>query len=164
MADVSDLLCKGLIEPIAPVKTFDAQDIEQCFRFFQKGEHMGKVVVALGPEFAADNSQPSAVPSISFDMNAGYLLVGGLGGLGQAVSIWMAERGARHFVYISRSGHSTKTDAFFEELEAFGCTYEVHKGSVIDLDLVTCAVRTAKKPVRGILQMAMQLQVSSDQR
>lgn len=161
MADVSELLGKGLIEPIAPVKTFDAQDIEQCFRFFQKGEHMGKVVVTFEPEFATGNdSQLSPAPDISFDMNAGYLLAGGLGGLGQAVSIWMAERGARHFVFISRSGHSTKTDAFFEELDAFGCTYEVHKGSVIDLDVVSDAVRTAKKPVRGIMQMAMQLQVS----
>ena len=163
MRDVSALLDAGSIEAVAPVKIFGAQDIEQCFRYLQKGEHMGKVVVTIEPDFAAESrSRLAAGPGISFNPDAAYLLVGGLGGLGQAVSIWMAERGARHLVYISRSGRATKTEAFFEELAALGCTADVHKGSVVDPTLVSHTIRASRKPILGVLQMAMQLQVSSD--
>ena len=61
-------------------------------RFMQKGSHIGKVVVSL-PE---RNELPTRAAKEVFKLrpNASYLLVGGLGGLGQAIAVWMAEAGA----------------------------------------------------------------------
>lgn len=45
-----------------------------------------------------------AVNKTLFDKNKCYILVGGLGGLGLEVAYWMANRGARKLVLVSRSG------------------------------------------------------------
>ncbi|GLI78240.1 putative secondary metabolism biosynthetic enzyme [Penicillium ochrochloron] len=39
-----DLVARGAIQPIRPVRTFDATEIEQAFRCIQAGQHMGKIV------------------------------------------------------------------------------------------------------------------------
>ena len=62
-------------------------------RFMQKGIHLGKIVVPM-PEDHAELRGQSMKPGIQLDKNAAYLLVGGLGGLGQAIAVWMAEAGA----------------------------------------------------------------------
>jgi hypothetical protein len=46
-------------------------------------------------------------PSWTLDPNASYLIVGGLGGLGRAILLWLAERGAKHLIVPSRSGPSS---------------------------------------------------------
>lgn len=46
-------------------------------------------------------------------LDATYVLVGGLGGLGKAVAGLMADRGARHLLFISRSGAKTPEDFLF---------------------------------------------------
>jgi KR domain len=47
--------------------------------------------------------QPSA-KAIRFPSDVAYLLVGCLGGLGRSLTTFMMERGARDFVFLSRSG------------------------------------------------------------
>ncbi|OJJ42520.1 hypothetical protein ASPZODRAFT_76667 [Penicilliopsis zonata CBS 506.65] len=42
-----------------------------------------------------------------FSPSSSYMLIGGLGGIGRAVALWMASRGARRLVLVSRSGAST---------------------------------------------------------
>ena len=39
-----------------------------------------------------------------FDSQKAYIMIGCLGGLGRSLSRWMADRGARKFVFIGRSG------------------------------------------------------------
>ncbi|KAL6808135.1 hypothetical protein V8C40DRAFT_278958 [Trichoderma camerunense] len=118
---IVDMYKDGQIKPIHPIICFSGEAIEEAFRFLQKGQHIGKIVIKM-PE------DPKILPSvpvhteIRFRSNASYLLVGGLGGLGQAVATWMAERGARSLVFLSRSAESTeKYGAFFEEMQALGC-------------------------------------------
>ncbi|TVY16692.1 Reducing polyketide synthase [Lachnellula arida] len=43
-----------------------------------------------------------------FDPEATYLIAGGLGGLGRSTALWMANKGAKTLVLLSRSGPSTK--------------------------------------------------------
>lgn len=58
----------------------------------QKGSHIGKVVVSLPQSKSLATCTGKEV--FSLKQNASYLLVGGLGGLGQAIAVWMAEAGA----------------------------------------------------------------------
>jgi hypothetical protein len=160
MQRVNANLESGAIDPITPVKFFEAKSIEQCFRYFQKGEHMGKVVVSIPSSLDELDIQPSRDSELALDGDACYLLAGGLGGLGRAVSIWLAEHGAKHLVFISRSGgRSADMEAFSEELKELGCTFEVFTGSVADARFVASVVRSLQKPIRGVLQFAMELHV-----
>lgn len=163
MNRVTQLYSEGKISPVTPLKVFTAQNVEEAFRYFQKGQHIGKIVVSM-PNDTTTLATATSINrnSVSFNPDAAYLLVGGLGGLGRAVSIWMAERGARHLVYLSRSGDdkSGKLADFFNELAAFGCGYRVFRGSVANQEDVERVVRDAKKPIRGVMQMAMELKVN----
>ena len=43
-----DLLQKGHIKPISPIKTFPFEDISSAFRFMRGGNHMGKIIITNG--------------------------------------------------------------------------------------------------------------------
>ena len=120
---------------------------------------MGKIVI----KFPADPADLPSTPmprQLELRSDVSYLLVGGLGGLGQAISIWMAECGARHLVFLSRSGKKNVEDSFFDELQELGCGFQVFTGDVSCIDDVKNAVANAARPVAGVMQMSMVLRVS----
>lgn len=150
------LLKEKKIEPINPLKIFQSSEIEDAFRYMQKGLHIGKVLIRMPNSF---EKVPTKVASsnIRFSAEKTYLLVGGLGGLGRAISTWMAERGARQFTYLSRSAGSSKNLSFIQELESQGCTVKVIVGSVSHLKDVEKAIKASQSPISGVLQMSMVL-------
>lgn len=66
-----------------------------------------------------------------FSSTKGYLLVGGLGGLGTAVAEWMFRRGARRFAFLSRSGtQKTLARKTVDWLQAKNAQVVVYQGDV----------------------------------
>ena len=127
----------------------------------QKGQHIGRVGISI-PHSAGEAGQEfettKRVGSITFNGSASYLMVGGLGGLGRAISTWMVDHGARELLYLSRSaGNSSKDDAFVSELQSMGCDVKLVSGDVSKLDDVARAVATATHPLKGVVQMSMVL-------
>ncbi|KAI1125318.1 acyl transferase domain-containing protein [Nemania abortiva] len=147
----------GAIKPIQPIRVFEAADIETAIRTMQKGRHIGKLVVRIPEDTSAIAASP-ARQGFSLRSDASYLLVGGLGGLGRSIATWMVENGARHFVFLSRSG-GTKPheEALIRALEGSGCTVAVVMGSVTELDTVVRAVDAAQAPIAGVVQLSMVL-------
>lgn len=97
---------------------------------------------------------------VVFPSSASYLLVGGLGGLGRAVSRWMVEQGARYLVYLSRTAGSTKENGgFIKELNAMGCHVECIQGSVAKIEDVQAVISRCKSPLKGVFQMSISLNV-----
>nr|ALQ32947.1 putative polyketide synthase [Fusarium sacchari] len=146
------LFGQGKLRPLRPLTSFSASDAKKAFRYIQAGQHMGKIVLNM----PTDSSQLEAKPiprTIRFDPCASYLLVGGLGGLGRAVAVWLVERGAKHLVFLSRGGMTD--DKFCVELEAMGCIVTIVKGSVNNLDDVQDAISRAQYPFRGVFHLAM---------
>ncbi len=43
-----ELLAKGSIKPIAPMKVFPLTEVTAGFRYMRDGKHMGKIVVSSG--------------------------------------------------------------------------------------------------------------------
>lgn len=85
--------------------------------------------------------------------------MGCLGGLGRSFSRWAIQRGARNFIYLSRSGVSTKNaEIFLAELVNQGINAKVVKGDVASLDDVKAAVASADFPIQGVVQGALALQ------
>lgn len=136
---------------------FQGSKVEEAFRFMQKGQHIGKLVISIDQK-----NDPLPITATAQELqlrhDKSYLLVGGLGGLGRAISIWLAEHGAKHLVYLSRSaGKSEEDREFFRELKCQGCSSQVVTGSVTKLENVQEAVTTASKPIAGVLQLSMVL-------
>ncbi|KAK0732344.1 hypothetical protein B0T21DRAFT_412523 [Apiosordaria backusii] len=148
----------GKLHPVLPMTCYDWPQLEDGLRFMQTGQHTGKLVVRM-PE------NPSLLPAtatirsgLSFRAEASYLLVGGLGGLGRQVAIWMVECGARHLIFLSRSGEDAPEAALLtKELGAMGCAVKVVKGSVTNLEDVCRAASEAQPRVAGVIQLAMVL-------
>jgi hypothetical protein len=63
------------------------------------------LVLSLGPD-AAILTMPTPVEQLQLDPNGTYVLAGGLGALGLNIANMMADRGAKHLVFLSRSGGS----------------------------------------------------------
>ncbi|EUC27751.1 hypothetical protein COCCADRAFT_110874 [Bipolaris zeicola 26-R-13] len=155
---------EGHIKPISPMKIFQMSEVEQCFRYMQQGRHMGKVVLSVGNTGGQPTDSPNLVTihpkrKVAFNPEAGYLLAGGLGGLGRIVANWLVENGARHLIFLSRSAGERETDkAFFKELEIQGSKITAVKGNVANTRDVEKAVAAATAPVRGIMNLSMELQ------
>ena len=150
---------QGSIQPIQPIKSFPASEVQDCFRYMQKGLHIGKIVCEMpdGPSELKGQPQTS---SITFKEDAAYVLVGGLGGLGRAVATWIVESGARHLIFLSRSaGQSDSDQEFFRELAAQGCTAQSVPGSVAQMEDVKRAMTVSGKSIKGVIQMSMVLRV-----
>ncbi|KAF7543126.1 hypothetical protein G7Z17_g10993 [Cylindrodendrum hubeiense] len=155
----ANMLSSGQIRPIEPMKVFCATEIEDSFRYMQKGIHLGKIVVSI-PEQGQGLSMTLKAPKPVLKASASYLLVGGLGGLGRAVATWMVELGARHLIFFSRSAGQKDSDkAFFRELRFQGCIAQAIQGDVSNLGDVERAMAAAprSRPMRGVLQMSMVL-------
>lgn len=151
---------EGKIRPIHPIKLFDAVDATDAFRYMQKGVHMGKIVIEM-PEFPSSLSVGPTKRPFRFKSEASYLLIGGLGGIGQVVSRWMFECGARHFVFLSRSaGQSVEHRELLHEIEALGGHATAVVGSISSMPDIQRAIASSEKPVTGVINMSMVLKVS----
>ena len=91
-----------------------------------------------------------------------YLVVGGLGGIGRSIVKYLAELGAKHIATLSRSGADTiKNKAAIKEMLDIGVKLTIHQGSVAEIKDITKVQKLAgNRPIRGIVQGAMVLQVS----
>jgi NAD(P)-dependent dehydrogenase (short-subunit alcohol dehydrogenase family) len=98
-----------------------------------------------------------------FRATASYLLVGGLGGIGREVALWMAQNGAKSLVFLNRSGLSKeKSQATVRELEKKGVQVIVQVCNIsneIEVRQMIVDVSHCAPPIRGIIQGAMVVKV-----
>lgn len=96
-----------------------------------------------------------------FDAEKVYLLVGCLGGLGRSLSRWMMTRGARHFVFLGRSGaDKPSAQQLVSRLKEAGATVGVVRGDVsqaADVAAAVSACLATGRRVGGVVQAAMGL-------
>ncbi len=158
----------GSIRAPSPPQAFAAKDAAQAFAYLADHPFDSRAVVEIHevaptPASAAAVAKPdiSVVPRarpLTFDSQGSYLLVGGFGGLGRQVAIWLAENGVGNIIFLSRSaGTEASHRALIAELESMGAGVQAVRGSVSSLDDVRAAVRQAALPVRGVIQMSMVL-------
>ncbi|KAK5993535.1 Highly reducing polyketide synthase gloL [Cladobotryum mycophilum] len=158
---VMQLCSSGKILPI-PHQAFSASEVELGFRTLQRGAHIGKLVISI-PQSPSKFEAVAARNETKFDPNASYLLTGGLGGLGKSMATWMAERGARDFVFLSPSAGSTSHSAYIRELESMGCKVHPVSGKVEEIADVKTALAAARGPIKGVVHLAMKLKDMSFQ-
>ncbi|KAI8210667.1 Fumagillin dodecapentaenoate synthase [Colletotrichum sp. SAR 10_76] len=139
---------------------FDADHSREAFQAAsQEGSRESKVILQTPDQDQRKKLEmSSSATGLSFRSDAAYLMVGGLGGLGRAVSTWMVEDGAKELVFLSRSsGETPETSKFLEELRSLGCLVKTVAGSVTNSDDVSRAIKSATRPIAGVIQMSMVL-------
>jgi phthiocerol/phenolphthiocerol synthesis type-I polyketide synthase C len=103
-SEVMDLFSDGVLHPL-PYHTFEAENIIDAFRYMQQARHIGKIVITYRSGISqAERFEPTRREPLQLTAEGSYLVTGGLGGFGLRTAQWLADRGARHLVLISRSG------------------------------------------------------------
>jgi NAD(P)-dependent dehydrogenase (short-subunit alcohol dehydrogenase family) len=129
----------------------------------QTGKHSGKVVIAV-----SEDAQANVVPvlprkpaEVELDDKASYVLCGGFGGIGRSCAKMMVAHGARHLVFLSRSGASTpQAQSLVRGLQSKGVKVDDVKCDSTDQAQVRDFWRRCKIDgwnVRGLIQCAMVL-------
>ncbi|MBS1694727.1 MAG: type I polyketide synthase [Actinobacteria bacterium] len=142
--------------PALPVTEFAYADALDGFRLMASGNHIGKILIALPatgtiPALAAGPAQPLVRP------DGGYIVTGGLGGVGFVTARWLAAQGAGLIVLNGRSGPGAETSAAIAELTASGTRVEVVTGDLADAGTaarLVAAVEDAGFPLCGVLHSA----------
>ncbi|KAJ6189933.1 hypothetical protein N7519_004841 [Penicillium mononematosum] len=160
LVEVLTLFSHGALRGPDPLETYGFSELQQAFRKMQTGRHMGKLVAIAKPDDIVKHiAVTTGRPLLRSD--AAYLLVGGLGGIGRATALWMVSRGARHLVFLNRSG--TESEAARDTvsaLQAAGCTATVFACDVADAAQLASTLDKARQqlpPIRGVIQGAMVL-------
>lgn len=101
LQDVVALFAKKRLTPL-PYRAFDAAEITDAFHLMQQSGHVGKIIIRP----PADGEVKAARPPTSFAAapDKTHLITGGFGGFGLETARFLAERGARHIVFLGRSG------------------------------------------------------------
>ena len=90
-----------------------------------------------------------------------YLLFGCLGGLGRSLTRWMMAQGARHFVFLGRSGCDKRSaQELVSRLQNAGADVSVVRGDVSKAGDVAAAVSACLATgwrIGGVVQTAMGL-------
>ncbi|KAL8808019.1 MAG: hypothetical protein Q9182_000297 [Xanthomendoza sp. 2 TL-2023] len=160
MKKVFELFRSGELRPVYPVEIFDYSDIQTAFRTMQSGLHIGKLVMTA--------SKQSVIPALPYDAHplelrpdATYVLVGGLGGLGRGIATYLADHGAKHLVFFSRSTTiKPVAQALLDRLHDQDVVARVHVCDVTDADTLRHAITQINNempPIKGVIHGAMVL-------
>ncbi|MFB7090391.1 SDR family NAD(P)-dependent oxidoreductase [Streptomyces sp. NPDC056296] len=153
---LTGMLADGAL-PLLPVTAHPVTEASSAFHAMASARHTGKLVLTWPTEGAGTLPvRPEDVPVVRPD--AGYLVTGGLGGLGLLVARWLAERGAAAVVLTSRSTPAPATRAALDALTtAFGTRFEVVCGDLAEPGVADTLVRAAVAtghPLRGVVHAA----------
>ncbi|MGB8166104.1 MAG: thioester reductase domain-containing protein [Chthoniobacteraceae bacterium] len=149
----------GRLSPL-PFRTFPIGDAVGAFRYMAQARQIGKVVITMRGEEVAAQAQPVKMRS-EFHRAGTCLITGGLGGFGLAVAQWMAVKGARHLVLMSRSGMTTdEARTAVKRMRAGGVKVVLARGDVSreeDVRKVLKLISRTLPPLRGVAHAAMVL-------
>jgi NADP-dependent 3-hydroxy acid dehydrogenase YdfG/acyl carrier protein len=146
----------GALHPL-PYRAFAAEHAEEAFRYMQQARQIGKILI----------SYPNGVPAprstgrlaLQLDPRAAYLVAGGTSGLGFATAQWLAARGARQLVLVSRRGAlADGLEPALLELNEQGVDVTIESCDITDAaDVDALIARIARRgaPLKGVIHSAM---------
>ncbi|WP_395738711.1 thioester reductase domain-containing protein [Prosthecobacter sp.] len=146
--------------PALPYRSFALANAAHAFRYITQARQIGKVVLTMADACVTLSGETADAP-LHLKPDATYLVAGGLGGFGLAMSKWLVAQGARNIVLSSRSGASTEeAQAGVAAMRAAGATVTVIQSDVSDPASVTALleeIAQSHPPLRGVFHVAMVL-------
>lgn len=154
-ARMMQLFADGVLFPL-PYQSFATNQIVSAFRFMQQARHIGKIVVNYQQTALLQSSKPQETLTLSAD--ASYLVTGGMAGFGLKTAQWLADKGARYLVLLSRRGMETPdAAAVIADFAARGVTVFAPACDVSDREQLQWVFATLSKkmpPLAGIVHAA----------
>ncbi|KAL9640595.1 MAG: hypothetical protein Q9204_000651 [Flavoplaca sp. TL-2023a] len=146
---------------VSNIVSYQISAMAEALRHLKQQHEHTRTVVSLDKQ-----DQVFVIKSVEnkymFDTNATYLISGGLGGLGRCIARWMASRGARNLVLLSRSGpRSTAAHEMIAELTSQGIRVETPPCDAADLGALRSAISEISRtmhPIKGCIQAAGAIQ------
>ncbi|KAK2746039.1 putative Hybrid PKS-NRPS biosynthetic cluster [Myotisia sp. PD_48] len=158
--EACNLFLQNKVKPIQTVE-FDYADCVKAFRLLQQGNTTQKVVLIPGEDSQVLVQPTTMGRQAVLNPEKTYLLVGGLGGLGQKLSEWLYRRGARNLAFLSRSGaDKPEGKEVVQWLENRNVNVRVFKADVANFEAVNACIQSVKESLAGVFQAAMVLQDS----
>ncbi|KAJ6103160.1 hypothetical protein N7486_005587 [Penicillium sp. IBT 16267x] len=154
------LYAEGKIKQVRPLTVMNFAQITGGIQALQKSERKGKIIFVphLSDKIPV---LPDLIEPYQFDGQASYLLAGGLGGLGRSLALWMASRGAKHLIFLSRSGRITDpVKAMIASLQGLGCQSHIFTCDVADAERLRYVIEectASLPPIKGCIQASMVL-------
>jgi len=141
----------GRLRPL-PATVFAVEKTIDAFRFMAEARHIGRIVVAWDRTLATTSINNARIRS-----DATYVVTGGTGALGLEVARWLADRGARHLVLVSRRPPSETAGRAIEQLRQRGATVHARSLDVSRREEVLALfneIDSTLPPVRGVIHAA----------
>ncbi|KAF4889745.1 Highly reducing polyketide synthase azaB [Colletotrichum fructicola] len=157
---VMEMFGNGQLRVVAPMTTYPISEVDKAFRLMQSGKHLGKIVVT--PK-KTDLVRVIPCPKPArLSPDATYVIVGGMGGIGQSIARWMARSlGCKNLIILSRSARThPDSEVLISDLKAAGCNLFLENCDVskdADFRRVLDQASQSLPPVRGVIQAAMTL-------
>lgn len=140
---------QGITEPVKLIKIFKADEVQDAFRYMQKGTYIGRIGISLRDpsDEAGQNFTVAKKPRhLKMQRSGSYILMSDLGGLGRAIAVWMTDAGAQEIIFMARSARTDPEHHIFaEELLSMGCTAKFVKGDVTKAEDVDKALKTCSR-------------------
>jgi phthiocerol/phenolphthiocerol synthesis type-I polyketide synthase C len=148
----------GGLKPL-PYRMFPAAQVVEAFRYMQQSRQIGKVVLDFEDGVGEIEPPPPRSLPLRLRGDATYLVTGGMRGFGLATAVWMADRGARHIVLLSRRGAADDEGAAtIEALQNRGIRVRAEACDVTDaghLERLLDELDRGMPPLRGVVHAAM---------
>jgi phthiocerol/phenolphthiocerol synthesis type-I polyketide synthase C len=144
---------------VLPVTEFGLREAADAFALMASGRHTGKIAVTI-PATGDIEAVASPPPQPLVSPDGGYLIVGGMGGLGFVVARWLAEQGAGLVVLNGRSAPGDDVTEAIADMNAAGSRIEVVTGDIAEpgtAGRLVAAVDDAGFRLAGVLHSAMVL-------
>jgi phthiocerol/phenolphthiocerol synthesis type-I polyketide synthase C len=145
--------------PVLPVTEFTLGAAADAFRLMDSGANTGSIVISVPADGSAEAvAAPPSLPLVRRD--GGYIVVGGMGGLGFVFAQWLVRQGAGMVVLNGRSLPSPENAAAIEEFKAAGTRVEVVTGDIAEpgtAAALVAAVADAGFQPAGVLHSAVVL-------
>ncbi|KAK1977274.1 beta-ketoacyl synthase [Colletotrichum cereale] len=147
---------------IHPTTVFSVTDAAQAADWLATPRQHGKAVLSLVDDAALVLTPPPPAERLALDGHGTYVLAGGLGALGLDIASMMIDHGAKHLVFLSRSGGGKNEDDL-ASFRARGVAAEAYKCDVNQAESVTrvfVKLKDEGRVVKGLIQCAMVLEDS----
>ncbi|KAI0393940.1 polyketide synthase PksD [Xylariaceae sp. FL0594] len=154
----------GKVHNPEPLHVYGVGSVEDAFRYIQSGKNTGRSVIRI--EGAAEvKKQIVHRTAWSFERNATYMVVGGLGGVGRLLLRWMVSKGAMHIIVPSRSGVNSQPAAtLVQEMAEKGVSILAPQCDVASSESLSRMLEEYSgicPPIRGCINAAMALNSST---
>lgn len=154
MDAILELVRSGKV-PALPVTAFPASRVEDAFRYFASGRHVGRIAVHLSdPDLMVEQQQ-----DVRLDERRSVLITGGSSRIGQALALQFARIGAGRVVLASRQRLDREVLARLQKQAAtFACEIDTVALDVTDqvmVDAVVGDLAASDLPPCGIVHAAV---------